>query len=75
MTIPLVNKLNINLKKKSCLIGDKGYISKKIKKQLKRKDIILVTPYRKNQKYKHYIKNYKQLAKLRFKVEVVFSHF
>jgi len=36
------------------LIGDKGYISDSIKKQLKRnRRIELITNYRKNQKIKH----------------------
>ena len=73
MTLELVNHLNVNLKKDANLAGDKGYICNKTKKQLARKHIKLITPHRKNQKKHNTFKN-KQILKLRFKVEVVFSH-
>lgn len=57
----------------SRLIGDKGYISKKLKKQLKdKRQIILVHPYRKNQKLKLTSSNIKLLKK-RHIVENTFS--
>ena len=72
--LPLLNKNKIPLKKTSFLIGDKGYISKKIKKKLKRKGINLITPLRKNQKNAKKInKKNKKLLDKRFKVEAVFS--
>ena len=48
------NKLYINTSyhKPIYIAADKGYICKKIKNKLKNKNIIYVTPYRKNQNKK-----------------------
>jgi hypothetical protein len=46
----LVKDLDLHLKKKSKLIGDKGYISKNILLKTKNKNIKLIFNYRKNQK-------------------------
>ena len=73
-TIPLIKQTKIPLKKDPCLIGDKGYISKKNKKKLKIKGIKLITPLRKNQKNAKKINNKnKNILKKRFKIEALFA--
>jgi len=49
-----------NLNPFSYLFGDKGYISKKLEQNLKKRDIILITKKRKNQK-KENLSEYKKL--------------
>ena len=59
--------------KKLNICADKGYICKYIKNKLKKKNIIYVTPYRRNQKKKKITQKYKQCIKKRFKIEQYFS--
>lgn len=56
--------------KKVNLIGDKGYVSKKLKEQLQTKNICLITPKKKNQKGKNTEKE-RSLLKIRYVVENV----
>ena len=54
------------------IVGDKGYLNKEKQQELKNKNKLLITPYRKNQKQKN---NWfeKNLLKGRRKIETVFS--
>jgi hypothetical protein len=73
MIKPLIKKLEVNLKKNSNLIGDKGYITKQRKYMRKGKSIKLIVEPRKNQK-KIMSNKDKKIYKLRYKVEQTFSH-
>ena len=73
MIKPLMNKLKVNLKNNTKLVGDKGYITKQIKYMKKGKIINLVVEPRKNQKKKMNNKD-KKVYNLRYKVEHTFSH-
>ena len=73
MIKPLIKKLEVNLKKNSNLIGDKGYITKQRKYMRKGKSIKLIVEPRKNQKKTMSNKD-KKIYKLRYKVEQTFSH-
>lgn len=56
------------------LVGDKGYLSKKTKKNLKQNlGIVLITPYKKNQKSKKLTRREKQLLKNRKLIETVIN--
>ena len=66
LTKQLTDNLKCKLKRKSKLIGDKGYINKNIKLIKNRQKIKLVTPLRINQKNKKLLRN-------RFKVESLFG--
>jgi hypothetical protein len=73
MIKPLIDKLTINLKNNTNLVGDKGYICKKKKYMKKGKVINLIVEPRKNQK-KIMNDKEKKIYKLRYKVEQTFSH-
>lgn len=76
LTKPLIKKIICKLKTKPKLIGDKGYISKRLKHKLikNKKRIQLITPLRKNQKNSKKInKKNKRILNKRFKVEVLFG--
>jgi len=71
----LVSLKTIKTKKKSYLVGDKGYISKKTKQVLKRKGINLITPLRSNQKNcKKINEQNKKYMRNRFKIESTIGH-
>lgn len=60
--------INSTYRKPHYMVGDKGYISKQIRQKLRKKNIILTYPYRKNQKDRN-SKYKKKLLKKRFCVE------
>lgn len=69
---PLINNLDVNLKEKTVLVGDKGYIVKKKHYKQNNKNIRLVVPKKSNQR-KYMTKSDKVLQQQRFKVEQTFS--
>jgi hypothetical protein len=74
LVLNTVNKISVNINN-SKLIGDCGYISKqKIIKQLKTKNLTLITPIKKNMKKKVLSTAHKKLLKRRFVIEHLFSH-
>ena len=70
--INLIPKLNVNLKKKSCVIGDKGYIVKKKYYRNKNKNIKIVSNTKKNQLIQNTEKE-KKLLKNRYLIENSFG--
>ena len=70
---PCINQLSNRIKglyrDPVYLVADKGYISEQLKQLLKTKNVILVTPKRKNAKNKNLPRKHKILLKSRFKVE------
>lgn len=73
-TVPLMKQSKAPLKKRACLVGDKGYISKDAYKKLQKKGVKLVTPLKKNQKKsKEKNEKNKKLLKARGKVEHTFT--
>jgi hypothetical protein len=74
---PLVSQLRTNkiikLQNNAKIVGDKGYITKKKKYNVKNKKVTIVTPKRKNQLSRNNKKN-KILLKKRYVVEQTFSH-
>ena len=74
---PVVNNIPIKMEpsyhKPLYIIGDKGYLSKKIKANLKKDNIILVYPNKKNAKTKTTYR-YKKKLKGRYVVEASYSH-
>ena len=67
--LPLIKNKKIPLKKFPYLVKDKGYISKKNKRKLKKMGLTLITPLRKNQK------NTKQINKKNKKIKIIFRLF
>ncbi len=71
LTKQLTNNIKCKLKKKSKIIGDKGYINKNIKLIKDKRKIKLITPLRKNQKNSKIInKKNKKLLRNRCRIFV-----
>jgi transposase len=77
ITVPVIDKLpnliKLTYHNPVYVVGDKGYISKGTKKILKKRNLILVYPNRKNAKEKT-VQRYKKKLKKRFNVESSYSH-
>lgn len=68
----IIKKLDVNLKNKSCVIGDKGYVVKNKKIRTTTKTITVIYPTRKNQ-IKQNTEYEKTILKSRYKVEACFA--
>ena len=68
----IIKKLDVHLKRKSYVIGDKGYVTYNKKIKTKTKMINVIYPMRQNQK-KQNTEFEKNMLKTRYKVEVCFA--